>query len=63
MFDPVPSIGAAIAYVVAIEDSWGVPHSPIVATRVSPDGFREVDTVHGSWGVWVQADGTLYGEC
>jgi hypothetical protein len=60
---------AAIAYVNAIETQWyGAPTGVKLAAHSFVNGWEDcpgidVHTNENHWSVWLEVDGTIYGEC
>ena len=70
---PRPDHTAAMDYALGVETSWGLTHSVMSARAedftdcgtdcVRVRTFSRAGELQNDWSVWIEPDGTLYGEC
>jgi len=69
---PRPTHTQALDYALGLERQWGIAHSVIEgsARDADHDGLplvkvttHRLDGGRGEWDVWIEPDGTIYGEC
>lgn len=69
MLMQIITIDAALAYVAAIETQWYGAAKPVIfAAPELVNGWEDapgiaVHTSENRWSVWIERDGTVYGEC
>ena len=68
MLMQILTVAAAVAYVNEIEAKWYGAAKPVIGHSVASEseiGFAAYDifTTENHWTIWLQADGSIYGEC